>query len=392
MPGTDPSDKELHKLADYAEALSAGSAEPQTPPRLSEDAARVAAAVENLTERLAAFKREVAEYQEALDRAHTRFGDALRSTHNLDRMLEIALETGMETIGARRGMLMLRKGQGALISGVSRNLDGHFTLDPGQGIAGHVAATGSPVVVPSASAPERDPLEPEFPTQLSVPLFTKQRTFGVLNFYDKSQGNFTEADLRTILSLTDQAGVAIENVLLHEDAQRMAIMDGLTGVWNHRWFQIQMAQELDRAERFGRPFCLLVIDIDDFKLFNDTYGHQLGDFVLVELARRVKSSVRDVDMFARYGGEEFALLLSETDSSGGVSAAEKLRLAVCSTPFESSMATKPLTVSVSIGVASYPEAGTDAAEIFRAADKAMYEAKALGKNRVVVHRSPRDSS
>lgn len=392
MPGADSPD-ELHKLADYAEKLSAGDADPPTPFPSSSDAARVAAALEKLHQQLAAQTREIAEYQRALDRAHTRFGEALRSTHDLDRMLEIALETGMETVGARRGMLMLRKGQGTLLSGVKRNLDiGRLTLDPGQGIAGHVAATGTPVVIPSPGAPGRDPLEPEFATQLSVPLFTKQRTFGVLNFYDKMDGYFTEADLRTTLSLSDQAGVAIENVLLHEDAQRMAIMDGLTGIWNQRWFLIQMAQELDRAERFGRPFSLLVIDIDDFKLFNDTYGHQLGDFVLVELARRIKSSVRDVDIFARYGGEEFALLLSETDASGGASAAEKLRLAICSTPFDSDMAPEPLTVTASIGVAAYPEAGTDAASIFRAADKAMYEAKAQGKNRVVVHRPPRDSS
>ncbi|MEX2588404.1 MAG: diguanylate cyclase [Actinomycetota bacterium] len=384
MPGADSPD-ELQKLADYAEALSAGAGARN---RLSctGDAARVAAALERLSEQLAARNRQIAQYQAALDRAHTRFGEALRSTHDLDRMLEIALETGMEAIRARRGLLLVLKGQGTLVAGVSRNLElDSLKLAPGRGIAGHVAATGTAVVVPSSAAPERDPLEPEFSTQVSVPLFTNQRTFGVLNFYDKSQGNFTETDLRTILSLSDQAGVAIENVLLHEDAQRMAIMDGLTGIWNHRWFQIQMAQELDRAERFGRPFSLLVMDIDDFKLFNDTYGHQLGDFVLVELARRVKSSVRDVDIFARYGGEEFALLLSETDSSGSANAAEKLRLAICSTPFETSMAPEPLTVTVSIGVASFPEAASDGAGLFRAADTAMYRAKALGKNRVVVY-------
>jgi two-component system cell cycle response regulator len=207
----------------------------------------------------------------------------------------------------------------------------------------------------------------------------------VLNLYDKQDGVFTDADLRTIVSLCDQAGVAIENVLLHQEAQRMAIMDGLTGIWNHRWFQIQFAQELDRAERFRRPFSLIVLDIDDFKTFNDTYGHQVGDFVLVELARRVKSTIRDVDMFARYGGEEFELLLSETDLSGGLNAAEKIREAIGGSPFTSDMLPKPLTVTVSVGVASYPEAGLDAPTIFKAADLAMYEAKSKGKNRVAGH-------
>lgn len=379
--------EELQKLADYAELLSAGSGGSRESEAFSGEARRVARALEELAGKLEDQGRELQEYRQALDRAHTRFGEALRSTHDLDRMLEIALETGMETVGAHRGLLMLRKGPGTLVSGVSRNLSTRrLTLGPGQGIAGYVAATGRAVVVPSADAPQRDDLEPGCSTQLSVPLFSQERTFGVLNFYDKAEGSFTQADLRTILSLSDQASAAIENVLLHEEAQRLAIMDGLTGIWNHRWFQIQLAQELDRAERFGRPFSLLVMDIDDFKRFNDTYGHQVGDFVLVELARRVKSAVRDVDMFARYGGEEFELLLSETDAWGGNSAAEKIRLAIGSTPFETSLAPEPLRVTVSIGVASYPAAGTEAASIFRAADKAMYEAKALGKNRVVVHR------
>ena len=167
-------------------------------------------------------------------------------------------------------------------------------------------------------------------------------------------------------------------------------MDGLTGIWNHRWFQIQFAQEIDRAERFGRPFSLLIIDIDDFKAFNDTYGHQLGDFVLVELARRVRSAIRDVDMFARYGGEEFELLLSETDMAGAVKTAEKLRSIVADTPFESDLSPEPLKVTVSVGVASYPEAGIDRPSIFKAADFAMYAAKAAGKNRVVAHQSRTD--
>lgn len=390
MPKPDSSD-ELHKLADYAEILSAGGDPPQQAFG-SAAAARIASALQRLAGQLGEQTVELSEYRQALDRAHTRFGEALRATHDLNRMLEIALETGMETVGAQRGMLMLRKGPGTLVAAVSRNLDaGRLTLRPGEGVSGHVATTGQAVVVPSPGAPERHPSEPECTTQLSVPLFSGQRAFGVLNLYDKVAGRFTETDLRTILSLSDQAGVAIENVLLHEEAQRLAIMDGLTGIWNHRWFQIQLAQELDRAERFHRPFSLLVLDIDDFKLFNDTYGHQVGDFVLIELARRVKSGIRDVDMFARYGGEEFELLLSETDSSGGANAAEKVRRAISSTPFESEMAPEPLKVTVSIGVASYPEAGTDTGSIFRAADKAMYEAKSLGKNRVVVYRPLGDS-
>ncbi|CAN5858990.1 sensor domain-containing diguanylate cyclase [soil metagenome] len=386
MSNDDPS-IELTKLADEAEAIAAGLYDREIDPPSSGDLRRLASALDQISSTLKAQVVQLNEYNEALARAHTRFGEALRATHNLDRMLEIALETGMETIGARSGLLMLRKGSGTLMTGVTRNLDTPgFKLEVGQGISGHVASTGQPILLPgSADPPDRHESEPVVHTQLSVPLISHDRVLAVLNFYSKSEGLFTQADLRTILSLTDQAGVAIENVLLHQEAERMAIMDGKTGIWNHRWFQIQFAREIDRAQRFGRPFSLIILDIDDFRRFNNTYGHQIGDFVLIELAQRVRSTIRDVDMFARYGGEEFELLLSETDEAGGLNAAEKLRQVISATPFVTEMTPDPLAVTVSAGVASYPSGGTDFASIFKAADLALLEAKARGKNRVVSH-------
>lgn len=386
MSEVDPS-IELKKLADDAEAIAAGLYDREIDSPASGDLRRLASALDQISATMKAQIVQLREYNEALARAHTRFGEALRATHNLDRMLEIALETGMETIGARSGLLMLRKGSGTLMTGVTRNLETPgFKLEVGQGISGHVASTGLPILLPgSADPPARHASEPEVHTQLSVPLISHDRVLAVLNFYDKAQGNFTEADLRTILSLTDQAGVAIENVLLHQEAERMAIMDGKTGIWNHRWFQIQFTREIDRAQRFGRPFSLIILDIDDFRKFNNTYGHQIGDFVLIELAQRVRSTIRDVDMFARYGGEEFELLLSETDEAGGLNAAEKLRQVIAGSPFVTEMTSDPLSVTISAGVASYPSGGTDFASIFKAADLALLQAKAEGKNRVVVH-------
>ncbi|MGQ0680051.1 MAG: diguanylate cyclase [Actinomycetota bacterium] len=378
----------LGKLADRAEAIATGSLPDRPVTGGAQAHRRLAESLEKVAIRLDAQNRELREYSEALSRAHTRFGEALRATHDLDRMLAIALETGMETVGAERGLLLLRRG-GGLVKGVAYNLDlPNFNLEVGQGIAGLVAKTGQALVIPGPQPVERAEAEPEYPSQISVPLHSQGRVLAVLNLYDKIAGKpFTESDLMTIQSLCDQAGVAIENVLLHQEAQRMAIMDGLTGIWNHRWFQIQFAQELDRAERFGRPFSLVVLDIDNFKSFNDTYGHQVGDFVLVELASRIRSSVRDVDMFARYGGEEFELLLSETDLAGGMNAAEKVRESIGGTPFVSPMVPEPLKVTVSVGVASYPEAGPDQASVFKAADTAMYWAKSEGKNRVVAFRA-----
>jgi two-component system cell cycle response regulator len=144
---------------------------------------------------------------------------------------------------------------------------------------------------------------------------------------------------------------------------------------------MQLEQEMERSVRFRRPFTLILLDIDDFKAINDTYGHQRGDSVLVELAARVKGGIRDIDVLARYGGEEFALILPETDADGGRRLGEKIRALVEGAPFAGP---EPIAVTVSEGVACFPEHGPDGRSLESAADAAMYLAKAQGKNRVKV--------
>lgn len=379
----------LREVAAGANAIAGGNYDQHIKVRSRDEIGQLARSFNEMTERLAAHIAELRESREQVKRAYARFGEILRSTHDLDRLLEGILDTSMDTLRAQRGALMLAGGRGSLSLKVGRGLDDDdIDIEIGKGLAGYVAETGNPIRAPDGQeVPKRSSTEPHFRTALSVPLFSQERVIGVLNLYDKEEGlDFSEADMGTVLALADQAGVAIENVLLHREAQKLAIMDGLTAIWNHRYFQMQFEQELERAARFRRPFSLIVLDIDDFKGFNDTYGHQLGDFVLIELARRVKSVIRDIDMFARYGGEEFELLLPETDAEGGMRTAEKIRAAVADTAFEGEMTPKPLKVTISVGVACFPQAGTDRSTIFRAADLAMYTAKSKGKNQVVLHR------
>lgn len=153
VPDTDPS-VELKRLADDAEAIAAGVYDRPVGAPESGDLRRLAGALDQISATLRTQINQLREYNEALERAHTRFGEALRATHNLERMLEIALETGMEAVQARSGLLMLRKGSGTLVGGVSRNLDIRpFKLQVGQGIAGHVASTGKPIVLPGSADP-----------------------------------------------------------------------------------------------------------------------------------------------------------------------------------------------------------------------------------------------
>jgi len=217
---------------------------------------------------------------------------------------------------------------------------------------------------------------------IAVPLYSEERITGVLAVYRRDADKvFTREELDTVTFLVEQGGLAIENVALHEEAQRLSLTDGLTGTWNRRYFQMQFRQGLATAHRFERPFSLLMLDLDRFKAINDTYGHQRGDATLIEVSQRVDGVLREVDTFARYGGEEFICLLSETDSYGAMTTAEKIRESIRTVPF-GALGEEPINLTVSIGAASYPDHGDTFRSLVEAADQAMYRAKQEGRDRV----------
>jgi diguanylate cyclase (GGDEF)-like protein len=281
-------------------------------------------------------------------------------------------------VGAARNDLYVKVGRGLGSSAKKR-------LAFGEGIAGTVARDRHSLLIPSSDPSVRpvDP-EPQTTTAICVPLESQGQVIGSIALYGRdSTQPFGAPELETIHSLAQQAAVGIENVLLHQEAQRLSITDGLTGAWNYRYFQMRLSQEVERAIRFGRPFSMMIIDIDHFKRVNDTYGHQRGDSVLIEVARRMVGVVRvQVDTLARYGGEEFVLVLPETASDGAHIVAEKIRESVGDVPFGHE-GEEPVRVTVSIGLATFPNHGTTARALIRSADQAMYEAKARGRNKVV---------
>lgn len=167
----------------------------------------------------------------------------------------------------------------------------------------------------------------------------------------------------------------------NEVLEQLSATDGLTQLYNHRHFQNQFSREAKRAERTSGPLCLVLVDVDDFKLLNDRLGHSAGDRVLHEIARAMAGQIRQTDYLARYGGEEFALLLPQTGVDGGTALAEKVRGAVEALAAPVIGPEGRVQVTVSIGLALYAK-GPEAT--FEAADHALYQAKAAGKNRVVV--------
>ncbi len=380
----------LAELSEAALAVAGGKLDTHIDVRSRDEVGKLALAFNTMTDELRTYIEALQESRDELKRNLTRLGDTLSSTHDLKKMLAVILETAMVTIRAEAGALMLFSGnRDELYLKVGRGLDGRLTsasvrVAVGEGVAGRVAQTGEGVhghVGPDAQGELRlAATEPRADSVIAVPLKSQGRVIGVLNLYDRIDSDeFDDNDLATIRSFANQATVAIDNVLLHQEAQRLSITDGLTGLWNYRYFQMNFDKEIERASRFQRPLALLIFDLDKFKQVNDVYGHQRGDSVLIELATRVKGAIREVDTLARYGGEEFVLILPETDLEGATLAAGKICEIVRQRRFGAADE-EPIRVTVSIGIAVYPEHGRSGVTLVRSADAALYAAKEAGRD------------
>jgi diguanylate cyclase (GGDEF)-like protein len=208
-----------------------------------------------------------------------------------------------------------------------------------------------------------------------------QEQVGVVSIARHGKG-FDETEYELFSYLTGQAAVSIENVDLHEIVQMQAVTDELTGLFNLRHFHHTLDGEIERSRRFGIEVGLAMLDIDDFKRINDTFGHQQGDLVLLEVGRVLRSLSRDIDEPARYGGEEMAVILPQTDLHGAELLAERMRHAIEELRINRLDGDGVLRVTASFGVASLPTCASDKDSLIAEADAALYRAKRAGKNRV----------
>jgi diguanylate cyclase (GGDEF)-like protein len=208
-----------------------------------------------------------------------------------------------------------------------------------------------------------------------------QEQVGVVSIARRGSG-FDETEYELFSYLTGQAAVSIENVDLHEIVQMQAVTDELTGLFNLRHFHDTLDGEIERSRRFGTEVGLAMLDIDDFKQINDTFGHQQGDLVLLEVGRVLRSLSRDIDEPARYGGEEMAVILPQTDLNGAEVQAERMRTAIEDLRIARLDGDGALRVTASFGVASLPTCASAKEGLIAEADAALYRAKRAGKNRV----------
>jgi diguanylate cyclase (GGDEF)-like protein len=217
-----------------------------------------------------------------------------------------------------------------------------------------------------------------------LPMLYEKEVLGILTLISKETTAFSTSQIEFIKLLANQASTSIKNAKFHEEIEKLAITDGLTGLFNHRHFQEKLSQEFNRLGRFSDPLSLLLIDIDHFKKVNDTYGHPAGDAVLKKVAAIIRKTIRNIDVPARYGGEEFTLILPGTDSSGAMNMAERLRKAIMDANFSSEK--ESFTITVSTGISTTAQGLTEVKnkeQLIERADKALYEAKRTGRNRSV---------
>jgi diguanylate cyclase (GGDEF)-like protein len=344
--------------------------------------------IEELQDQTGALETENRALRERIAELHTflTLSKTLSTSLNLEELFRRALHLiGRALPGDAYALLLLDEAGERLVVKAAVGLPAEAALGTslrrGEGIAGLVAQTGQALLVPDVSAAPRAPgpaLQPPQGAVLCVPLQRPGRELlGVLHAQTPERAGFSLPDLDRFQAVAHQVASALENAQLYQRTQELATRDDLTGLFNRRHFFDQLEKEVQRARRYRRVFTLCLLDLDDFKGYNDAHGHLQGDAALQVVARLLLASTRRADLVARFGGEEFVVLLPEVPAPGAAVVAEKIRSAVASYPFA-----RRLTAT--LGLASYPADAEDGLALVDLADRALYLGKQQGGDRICV--------
>jgi diguanylate cyclase (GGDEF)-like protein len=294
----------------------------------------------------------------------------------------------------RASLMMLDETASELImkaaSGLSTDPTSVSPVRVGEGVSGEVIDTGKAMMMTDVRMAGRKPAPAErhYKTNsfISYPITIGDRKVGVLNITDKSGGGtYDEVDLSLLELIGPQVAVALERAEWQERAtefQLMSITDSLTALPNRRYLEERLAEELNRSKRYEYAMSFLMIDIDDFKAYNDKNGHQAGDMALQITAHCLKGALRSADVASRYGGEEFCILLPQTAITEAGVIADRIRQRVATTEFPHGKSQPLGHVTISVGVSTFAKNVDTPENVIAAADRALYQAKSLGKDRV----------
>jgi diguanylate cyclase (GGDEF)-like protein len=317
----------------------------------------------------------------------------LSSTLNMEEVFRLALHLiGRSLQVDAYALLLLDDTSGRLTIkaafGLPEERAHALSLALGEGISGLVAETGSPMFVSDVSAEPRFLERSCFPGHgafLCVPLQIKRGPIiGVLNAHKPEPQAFTRGDVDQFQAVANQVAVALENAQLYQRTKELSSRDELTGLFNRRYFFENLETEVQRARRYRRAFTILMLDLDQFKHYNDTHGHLFGDQVLKQVGEILLGNTRRADGVARFGGEEFVIMLPEIDEHGGALVAEKIRAKIAQYPFHGRERQPGGQLTVTIGLAAYPVDSDNGLELVDVADRALYVGKRQGGNCVVL--------
>jgi diguanylate cyclase (GGDEF)-like protein len=388
--------KQIEQFLAAARRLAAGDFSRPVPVEGGDEFAALGTEFNRMSEQLASKIDEVQRKRSELEDTIRRVGEAFASGLDREGIVNLAVRTAVDACEAdagravpidRRRLRAVHVGEQAPALSVA--------LEAAERAAFDVRAEMAGDLLGYLESTDEEPPPPSRPVAadadgvyaLAVPLVARlgrRRSLehvGVITIARRSRP-FDDSEIELFAYLAGQAAVSIENADLHETVQRQAVTDELTGLSNLRHFHDSLAGEIERTRRFNQPVSLVMLDIDDFKAVNDTYGHQQGDIVLSKVASVLRELSRDIDEPARYGGEEMAVILPQTDLEGAELAAERMRAAIEALQIERIDGEDPLGVTASFGVASLPECAKDKESLIAEADAALYRAKRGGKNAV----------
>lgn len=357
----------------------------------------------NMTQSLAENIHEVQEYSEKLKKSNLQLDQnilqlyalyniskTLATTLEMEKLLNQVVEGISQALQLHRINVMLvneERTEMHIVAGVGMSdkaRESRFKL--GEGIYGRIAMTGSAELINNLPENRRfkptEGIDDDVYSLICAPFKGRGQVIGLINTYRLGGEVFNESSYELLMSTANQIGMALENARLFEKAKILAITDGMTSLYNYRYFTERLNEEFERAKRYKRDISLIMADMDYFKKYNDAHGHPKGDMLLKDFSEILKKVFRDSDIIARYGGEEFVIILIETAVDVAVEVAEKLRIAVESSNFYGRETQPGGRVTISLGVASYTDEIKSADDLVKIADNALYRAKEEGRNRV----------